>query len=222
MMNNQHHFLKVVNIRKSFQKKIILKDVSFTLDTGKIMVLVGENGAGKSTLLSILTTLSKPDSGEVLLNNQSIIKTPALAKGHIAYVPQEIALHNHLSVRDNLYFWASIHGIARTNQTERVGKLLEEFRLTDYHSHKVGKLSVGLRRKVSIAIALLSEAKLLIMDEPTAGLDKDSRHEIITNIKQLKEQGIAIIYVTHIADEIERLADTILQISDGIGKIIIQ
>jgi len=84
------------------------------------------------------------------------------------------------------------------------------------------ELSVGLRRKVSIAIALLSEAKLLIMDEPTAGLDKDSRHEIITNIKQLKEQGIAIIYVTHIADEIERLADTILQISDGIGKIIIQ
>ena len=221
-MNNQHHFLKVVNIRKSFQKKIILKDVSFTLDTGKIMVLVGENGAGKSTLLSILTTLSKPDFGEVLLNNQSIIKTPALAKGHIAYVPQEIALHSHLSVRDNLYFWASMHGIARMNQTERIERLLEEFRLTDYHSHKVGKLSVGLRRKVSIAIALLSEAKLLIMDEPTAGLDKDSRHEIITNIKQLKEQGIAIIYVTHIADEIERLADTILQISDGIGEVVIQ
>ena len=213
------HFLEVTKISKAFQKKVVLKDITFTLDKGKIMILVGENGTGKSTFLSILATLSKPDSGDILLNSQSIIKSPALAKGRIAYVPQEIALHNNLSVIDNLYFWASMNKIARANQKEMIEKLLEEFRLVDYRSHKVGKLSVGLRRKVSIAVTLLSEAELLIMDEPTAGLDKNSRHEIIDSIKQLRDTGISIVYVTHIADEIDILADSVLQISDGIGRM---
>ena len=213
------HFLEVTKISKAFQKKVVLKDITFTLDKGKIMILVGENGTGKSTFLSILTTLSKPDSGDILLNSQSIIKSPALAKGRIAYVPQEIALHNNLSVIDNLYFWASMNKITRTNQKEMVEKLLEEFRLVDYRSHKVGKLSVGLRRKVSIAVTLLSEAELLIMDEPTAGLDKNSRREIIDSVKQLRDTGISIIYVTHIADEVDILADSVLQISDGIGRM---
>lgn len=219
-MNKQSYFLEVTKISKAFQKKVVLKDVTFTLDKGEIMVLVGENGAGKSTFLSILATLSKPDSGDILLDSHSIIKSPALAKGNIAYVPQEIALHNNLSVQDNLYFWASINGMAKAKQKERIEQLLVEFRLTDYRSHKTGKLSVGLRRKISIALALLSNAKLLIMDEPTAGLDKDSRHEILNNIKHLKEKGIAIIYVTHITDEVDVLADMILQITDGIATIL--
>ena len=204
--------LKVIELKKSYGKKMVLTDISFELSAGEILVLVGENGAGKSTLISILATIIKPDAGEVLLNGKSIIKTPSFAKGHIAYLPQETTLYNNLSVQDNLHFWATIGGMSRQEQKDKVPQIISEFRLSEYEKHKVGKLSVGLRRRVNIATALLNETALLLMDEPTAGLDAESSKEIIEIVKRLREKGMSIIYVTHVAEEIEALAARVLQI----------
>jgi ABC-type multidrug transport system, ATPase component len=210
--------LEVRGISKKFGKYEVLSDISFVLNKGEILVLLGENGAGKSTLLSVLTTLLKPDTGNVMLAGQSIIKTPKAAKGRIAYVPQEAALHNNLNVRDNLGFWAAMSGLAGKDKKTAVEKIMQDFSLVDYAKIKAGKLSVGLRRRVSIAAALFGNVELMVMDEPTAGLDVSSATEIIIFVKRLRENGIAVVYVTHISDEIDILADKILHISKGIGS----
>ena len=217
-MKAMENLLQVVEIAKSFGKKTVISEVSFALKRGEVLVLVGENGAGKSTLLSIITTLLKPDKGEVIFTGEDIIKKPKSARGCIAYIPQEIALHNHLTVKDNLNFWASMSGLSKAEKKSRSQTLLQDFHLTEYADDKVEKLSVGLRRRISIAVALFSNAQLLIMDEPTAGLDRASENEIFEFVRSQKEQGKAVIYVTHIAKEIEMLADKVLHIDRGVGR----
>lgn len=204
--------LDVIKINKSFGKNKVLDDLTFSLDEGEILVLVGENGAGKSTLLAILATIIKSDSGDVMLKGKSIIKRPSMARGQIAYLPQETTLYDNLNTADNLRFWASMGGMPKNEQKEKIPQVIEELRLGEFGKQKVGKLSVGQRKKINIATVLLSGAKILLMDEPTAGLDDESRDEIIKIVNDLKAEGISIIYVTHVNSEVELLADKVLHI----------
>jgi len=210
--------LRVEKITKAFNKKVVLSNVSFDLDNNEILVLVGENGTGKSTFLSILVTLLKPDLGHIFLEGDDIVTNANLIKGKVAYVPQEIAIYPNLTVKDNMYFWASINGFSGVKCHDRVRALIDEFKLSEYEKQKAGKLSVGLRRRLSIATSMFLDAKLVIMDEPTAGLDIEAKNEIIKLVKTLKKQGRSIIYVTHIQDEIEALAGKILRIKDGVSE----
>jgi ABC-2 type transport system ATP-binding protein len=200
-------------ISKSFGSFHALRNISFSAEHGEIVALTGENGAGKSTLLSILATEIKPGEGDVFLSGESIVSKPGIAVKKIAYVPQEIMLHRNLSVNDNLNFWAAAHGLKRKSaEKERIVDLLG---LSPYLKSKVRDLSIGMQRRVNISAALFAKPLLMLMDEPTAGLDASSRAELTDFVLNMRKGGTTFIYATHMQDEVEKIADKVLHLKEG-------
>ena len=197
--------LNVSGLSKSYGGKVALDHVSFTLAQSEVMAVVGDNGAGKSTLLSVLAAETVPDTGDVLLFGKSIFKHKRHSASKVAYVPQGIALNMNLTTMDTLRFWAAVSKLDAPARKAAYARLITLLGLQPFLKTKIKCLSVGVARRVNIAAALFSSPALLLMDEPTAGLDHTSRTALIEFIAKLPADGTSVIFVTHIRDDLEML-----------------
>jgi len=196
--------LKVQSIHKKYGKTSVLKDVSFQVNSGEIVGLVGENGAGKSTLLHIIATLQKETSGSVFLKDIAYKNKLKTVRKKIGFVPQEIAVWEDLTVEENMVFFEKL---AWKNKTKaELRQLCLDMEL-DKWKEKVHTLSGGMKRKLNLAITLIHDPELLLLDEPTVGIDLKSKQEIVSYLKQLAEEGKTIMYTSHDMDEIMQLCN---------------
>ncbi|MCX2951453.1 ABC transporter ATP-binding protein [Lentzea sp. NEAU-D7] len=186
-------------------------DVSFTIAEGETYGLLGPNGAGKTTTISMITGVLEPDAGEVVVAGQPMSTRAIAAKRLVGYVPQELALYPDLTGRENLRFFASLYGAARS----RVDHVLDVVGLTDRAGDLAREYSGGMKRRLNVAVGLLHEPRLLVLDEPTAGVDPQSRNQIMDNVRALAAAGMAILYTTHYMEEAERLCDRVGVIDSG-------
>lgn len=180
--------LEAVEITKRFKQTHAVNGVNLFLERGEIIGLLGPNGAGKSTTISIISTLIPPTSGDVRLNNESVIKRPEKLRKILGVVPQEIALYPDLSARENLLFFGKIYRLSGSQLKQKVEEVLEMIGLTDRQHDLVKNFSGGMKRRLNIGAALLHEPELIIMDEPTVGIDPQSRNYILETVKRLNKE----------------------------------
>lgn len=205
--------LKIQSLSKAYSKKSILKNVSFQIQQGEIIGLVGENGAGKSTLLHILATILKPSSGTIIFNEQ-VYSRKSLGKfrKQIGFVPQEVAIWDQFTVEENMLFFEKLSW--KKKSKEQLRQLCLDVKL-DKWKESVHTLSGGMKRKLNLAISLIHEPSLLLLDEPTVGIDLKSKQEIASYLKKLaKEKGLTIVYISHDMDEIINLCDRIFSLGE--------
>jgi len=207
--------IEVRQISKSYGRIRALTDVSFDLRDGEIFGLLGPNGAGKSTTINILNTLLRPDSGEVLFDGRPLQADVQGVKMKMGVVPQEIALYEKLSGMENLLFWGRLYRIAERQVHSKASEILEMLGLSERARDPVSSYSGGMKRRVNIACSLLHDPQLLLMDEPTVGVDPQSRNHIFEVIEALHAAGKTIIYTTHYMEEAERLCERIAIIDRG-------
>ena len=207
--------IKVSRLRKSYEGATALDDVSLQIGKGEFYGLLGPNGAGKTTTISILSTILKPDSGTVEIGGYDLFKNSDACKRITGVVTQEIALYNKLSASENLMFWGSLYGVPKPDLKERIKKILDLFGLSDRQHDKVESYSGGMKRRINIASALLHKPEILFMDEPTVGIDPQSRNLIFEVLEQLHAKGMTIIYTTHYMEEAERFCNRIGIIDKG-------
>lgn len=200
--------LKVTNLTKTYGKNSVLNNISFSANQTDIIGLVGENGAGKSTLLSILATLQKPDAGDILIDEKSMNKNIKHIRKKIGFVPQDIAIWDNFTVEENMQFFEKLSWKKKSNDELR--QLCVDMKL-DKWKEKAKSLSGGMKRKLNLAISLIHEPKLLLLDEPTVGIDLKSRKEIGNYLHTLAiEDNVLIIYTSHDMDEITELCDRVI------------
>jgi ABC-2 type transport system ATP-binding protein len=210
-------FVQVNSLSKQYPKSSVLavEQVSFEVHKGEIFSLLGPNGAGKSTTMSMLSCLIKPTAGDARIAGLSILVNPLEVKNHIGIVPQEIALYETLSARDNLLFWGRMYGMGGKALLKRVDQVLEQVNLKERAREKVHTYSGGMKRRVNIAVGLLHKPELLIMDEPTVGIDPQSRRRILDLVKELNQEGLTVLYTTHYMEEAEELSNRVGIIDHG-------
>ena len=209
------HVLDIQHLTKTYGKKTALVDISFKVKAGSCFGLLGPNGAGKSTTMKILTGIVEPDTGKILIQGIDAKKDPLLVKKTIGYVPQSITLYEDLSAFDNLMFFGQMYGVKGHTLQERITKVLKQTGLLERAKDKVKEYSGGMKRRINIAAALLHNPQILILDEPTVGIDPQSRNHIFDMIQALKEDGVTIVYSTHYMEEVETLCDEIAIIDNG-------
>ncbi len=207
--------LRANNLSKSYGDVKALQGFNLELAEGKILGLLGENGAGKSSAIRLLTAEERANEGKIYYRGEDIYKDVKAYQAKIAYVPQEIALFEELSVLDNLRFWARAYGLKGENEEKIISKLVGDFSLKDKLKSRVSTLSGGYMRRVNIASALFNEPEIIFLDEPTVGIDIMSRNEILSMVKQLAGVGKSIIYTSHYINEIEEIADSVLIMKEG-------
>jgi len=205
--------LYVNMLNKSYGKKKVVQDVSFEIAGGEIFGLLGENGAGKTTTIKMITTLTRPNSGEAFIKDINIFEDKTRAKEYMTVVPQEINLDGEISVYDNLLIYAKLRQLE--NPKKAVWEILDEYNLTDRAKEKVQVLSGGQKRRVMIARAMLADAELIFMDEPTVGLDPSVRRDIWQIIKSVRNSGKSVLLTTHYTEEAENLCDNIAVMHHG-------
>jgi ABC-2 type transport system ATP-binding protein len=210
--------IEVKNLKKTFGEIQAVQGVSFSVIQGEILSLLGPNGAGKSTTISILSGLLAPTYGDASIMGYSICSEPLAAKASLGVVPQDIALYPDLSARENLEFWGKMYGLRGAPLKARIDDVLTVIGLADRQKDKVGNFSGGMKRRVNIGAALLHRPDVIIMDEPTVGIDPQSRRHILDNVKELNRQGMTVLYTTHYMEEAAELSNHIA-IMD-MGKII--
>lgn len=198
--------LQIEKLCKSYGKRSVLQDLTLRIAPGEIYGLLGPNGAGKTTTINIICNLLKADSGAITINNQPVSEA---TKQLIGIAPQENLLYKTLTCEENLNFFAQIYGLRSENRRHQVQASLAAVNLADRAKSPVETLSGGMQRRVNIAIALVHQPKLVILDEPTTGLDIEARYEIWELIQRLKSQGITVLLTTHLLDEAERLCQRI-------------
>ena len=207
--------VQIKNLHKYFDDIHAVNGTSIQIQSGEIFSLLGPNGAGKSTVISMLTCLLEPTEGEAWVMGHSIRKNPQKVKASLGVVPQEIALYPDLSAAENLKFWGRMYGLRGQELRNRVSEVLEIIGLEDRKNGKVDTFSGGMKRRVNIGVALLHKPDLIIMDEPTVGIDPQSRRHILDNIKLLNEQGMTVLYTTHYMEEAQELSDHIAIMDRG-------
>lgn len=207
--------IEVKNLHKAFGDLKAVDGVSFEVARGEIFSLLGPNGAGKTTTISMLSCLLRPDEGEALVMGHSIRNDQMGVKSVLGVVPQEIALYNDLSARENLTFWGKMYGLRGAPLKKRVDEVLEVIGLTDRAKDRVGKYSGGMKRRVNIGVALLHKPQVIYMDEPTVGIDPQSRRNILDSVVALKNQGMTVLYTTHYMEEAQELSDHIVIMDTG-------
>jgi ABC-2 type transport system ATP-binding protein len=207
--------LVVRALRKSFGDRVAVSDVSFEISAGHAYGLLGPNGAGKTTTIRMICGLLQPDSGDLLVQGRRIDKEPLLTKAAIGFVPHEIALYTDISAMENLRFWGRMYGLAGKTLHSRACEALEFVGLAGRADDKVAQFSGGMQRRLNLAVALVHQPKLLVLDEPTVGVDPQSRTAILDRLADLRAGGVAILYTTHYMDEVERFCDTIGIIDQG-------
>ena len=212
------HLEKKVEVRalvKKYGSNIVLDNLNFEINRGEIFGLLGPNGAGKSTFISILTTLIKPTSGDIFIDSFSVVKQPDKIKNGIGFVPQDIALYPMLSGLDNLNFWAGIYNLKGQEKRNRVEEALSVVKLEDRSKDRVSEYSGGMKRRLNIAVALLHKPDLLVMDEPTVGVDIQSRKYIFEAVGKLRSEGRTVVFTSHYVDEMEAFCDRIAILDKG-------
>ncbi|MCK9245514.1 MAG: ATP-binding cassette domain-containing protein [Anaerolineaceae bacterium] len=207
--------LQAHKLVKKFGGLTAVDDVSFDIREGEIFSLLGPNGAGKTTTISILSTLLEPTSGDALINGHSIKNNTMGVRKSIGIVPQEIALYDDLTALENLRYWGKLYDLNGPELEQRVAEVLEQIGLTERATDRLKTYSGGMKRRVNIAAGLLHKPKLLFMDEPTVGIDPQSRRMILDTVKQLNEQGMSILYTTHYMEEAQELSDRVGIIDQG-------
>ncbi len=209
------YFVTIKTLTKKYGELCAVDNLSFHVESGEIFGLLGPNGAGKSTTLSVLTTLSDFDKGEVTIDGLDIRKDKMKIKQMIGMVPQDIAVYDHLSALENVKFFASLYGKKGTELTNLAREALEFVGLSDRLSMKPKKMSGGMKRRLNIACGIAHQPKLIVMDEPTVGVDAQSREHILNSIKILRERGATVIYTSHYMNEVEEICDRIAIIDKG-------
>lgn len=212
--------IEVLDLHKDFGVVYAVKGVSFQIQKGEIYSLLGPNGAGKSTTISMLSGLLRPTKGDARVMGHSVLEEPAKAKEAIGVVPQEVALYEDLTGRENLSFWGKMYGIRGAPLKKRVDEILDIIGLADRQKHKVETYSGGMKRRMNIGVALLHKPEVIIMDEPTVGIDPQSRRNILDSVKALNQEGMTVLYTTHYMEEAQELSDHIA-IMD-MGEIIVE
>nr|WP_243456606.1 ABC transporter ATP-binding protein [Mobilitalea sibirica] len=208
--------MELINVKKYYNNNKAVDGISFWVDKGEVLGLIGANGAGKSTTISMIATLSKPDSGNIFYEGQDIVKNPKIMRKNLGYVPQETALYPSLTGRDNLRFWGRANHVRGIHLKQRIHEVCTTINITDEILNKrVNSYSGGMKRRVNIGAALLHNPNLVIMDEPTVGLDVESRNQILLAINELKRQGTSVIYTGHYMEEMEKICDKICIIDRG-------
>ncbi len=206
--------VKTVSLVKQYKNITAVDDLSFEINKGELFSLLGVNGAGKTTTIKMLTCLTQPSNGNAYIFGHSVIDDSKQIKGLIGVSPQETAIAPNLTVEENLELICGINGFPKEKTRERINELSKQFSLGDVLKRKAGKLSGGWQRRVSIAMALISEPQILFLDEPTLGLDVIARHELWEVIRSLKGE-ITIILTTHYMEEAEALSDRIGIMKNG-------
>ncbi len=207
--------IEVQSLYKSFGNLQAVQGASFSAEEGEVLSLLGPNGAGKSTTISILSGLLEPTQGEAAILGHSLRSDAEAAKACLGVVPQEVALYPDLSARENLLFWGKMYGLRGAALNQRVNEVLDIIGLADRQKDRVGKYSGGMKRRVNIGAALLHKPAVIIMDEPTVGIDPQSRRHILDNVKELNRQGMTVLYTTHYMEEAAELSDHIAIMDQG-------
>lgn len=208
--------LELVNLSKRYKDVYAVKNLNMYIERGEIVGLLGPNGAGKSSAISMLSTLIEPTEGDVLFEKKSVLQNPNPLRAVTGVVPQEIALYESLTAEENLYFFGRIYQLSRQTLRQKIEEVLEIIGLTDRKKDVVKKFSGGMKRRLNIGVALLHEPEILIMDEPTVGIDPQSRNYILETVKRLnQERGMTILYTSHYMEEVEYLCDRIYIMDQG-------
>ncbi len=207
--------LKVLNVERSFNGKRVLKGVSLSLEDGDVYLLLGPNASGKSTLLKIISTILKPDSGDVLVDDVSVVKNPSIMRRIASYVPEVPSLVDEMSVLENLKFFSRLFKL-----DVDLDRILSEYRLTSEMRKPVSKISKGMRQRLSLAMAMMRDPKVLILDEPTSGLDRETIEFILEKIRRASNEGKIVLVSSHDENDLIRVATRIGILEDG--KLILQ
>ena len=206
--------IKTTGLSKQYKALTAVDKLNLEIPQGELFALLGVNGAGKTTTIKMLTCLTKPTAGDAIVGGHSITREPEQVKGLIGVSPQETAVAPHLSVKENLELICGIHGFPKEKTAQRIAELSGQFQLETVLGRKAGKLSGGWQRRVSIAMALISQPQILFLDEPTLGLDVLARHDLWDAIRALKG-SVTIILTTHYMEEAEALSDRIGILKEG-------
>lgn len=200
--------LELTDLTKKYGDFTAVNHIMLHVEKGEIFGLLGPNGAGKSTTVSMISTVLSPTDGTICINGMSLQKQPAAIKKVMGIVPQEIALYQALSAKDNLAFFGSLYGLSGKELDKRVDEVLDVIELKEQRNQRVSEFSGGMKRRVNIGAALMNEPKLFILDEPTVGIDPQSRHHILETVKTLnQEKGMTVIYTSHYMEEVEYLCE---------------
>jgi len=208
--------LLVKNLKKNYGHIKAVDGISFEIRKGEIVGLLGPNGAGKSTTISMISTLFKPSGGQILFENKDIVKNPRAIQPFLGYIPQEIALYDTLSGYDNLKYFGGLYGLKGNNLKYQIDKISEVIGIKDRLKDRVSTYSGGMKRRINIGAGLLHNPKLVIMDEPTVGIDPQSRNHILETVRSLKDTGVSVLYTTHYMEEVEAVCEKIYIMDKGI------
>ena len=207
--------LEIRELKKTYTNVVAVDGVSFRADAGETVGLLGPNGAGKTTTVSIIAGLVKPDSGDVRIEGRALRGDTDAAKHKIGLVPQDLALYDELPARDNLLLFAALYGLDGLRVRKAMAEALDLVGLADRVKDKVKTFSGGMKRRLNLAVALMHDPQILLLDEPTVGVDPQSRNAIFENLETLKRRGKTLLYTTHYMEEAERLCDRIVIIDHG-------
>lgn len=207
--------LEVSKLKKSYQDKEVIHGIDFHVKKGEILCFLGPNGAGKSTTINILTGAMGCDGGTVKYNGENIYTDLRKYKQKLGIVPQELALYNDLSAEKNVLFFASLYGLTGSRLKESCYNALEFTGLLSRAKDKANTFSGGMKRRLNIACAIAHKPELLIMDEPTVGIDPQSREYILEGVERLRKEGMTVIYTTHYMEEVEKISTRILIMDEG-------
>lgn len=207
--------IEVQQLVKSYGDKVAINQINFTVKPGEIFGLLGPNGAGKSTTINCISGLISADQGSVTINGHNIANHPRQAKQSLGLVPQDLALYEDLSAHENLIFWGSAYGLDSSTLAKRIQQVLIDVGLESRQREPVKQFSGGMKRRLNFACALLHQPKALLLDEPTVGVDPQSREHLMQAIITLKERGTAVIYTSHYMEEVEKLCDHLAIVDQG-------
>lgn len=198
--------LEARDLYKSYNSHPAVNGISFEIQSGEIFSLLGPNGAGKTTTISMLSTLIQPTQGDAIIAGFSAVTQPLEVQKVIGVVPQEIALYNTLNARENLLFWGRLYGMDGQALKKRAEEILDQIGLTDRAKDRVETYSGGMKRRLNIGVGLLHKPKIVFMDEPTVGIDPQSRRSILDTVKDLNQSGLTVLYTTHYMEEAAELS----------------
>lgn len=208
-------FIKVENLVKKYESNTAVSGISMDIEKGELFGLLGPNGAGKSTTIAMISGILTPTTGNVCIGGIDIAKKPMEGKKLLGLVPQDIALYPTLTAKENLEFWGKMYNLRGKELKKRVEEVLEIAGLSDRKNERIEKYSGGMKRRINIGAALLHKPEILIMDEPTVGIDPQSRNHILDTVKMLNKEGMTVIYTSHYMEEVEFLCDKIGIIDHG-------
>ena len=208
--------LQVDDLRKEFKTTLAVDGVNLFIDEGESVGLLGPNGAGKSTTISMISSLLKPTSGEIHFKGKNILKNPEAIRPVLGLVPQEIALYEELTALENMRFFGRTYGLSGEKLNKKVAEVLELVGLSDRKKDKIKEYSGGMKRRINMAVALMHDPQILIMDEPTVGIDPQSRNYILDMVRDLNlSKNMTIIYTSHYMEEVEKLCDRVYIMDHG-------